>query len=100
MTKFCLMIAVAAAMLAEARPAVRQKTQQKRIAEGVKSGEFTKKEVRKIETKEAKLHREIRKDRKDGGGLTKAERAKIEVKQDALSKQIAKDKHDQQTQKK
>jgi hypothetical protein len=93
-------IMVAAALLAQDRPAVRQKNQQKRIAEGVKDGELTKREVKKIEKKEVELHKEIRKDRKDGGGLTKKERAKIEAKQDALSKEIAKEKHDKQTQKK
>ena len=80
------------------RPAARQKTQQKRIAEGVKSGELTKKETLKLEKKEAKLHRQIRKDRADGGGLTAKERAKIERKQDKLSEQIYKEKHDNQTQ--
>ena len=75
---------------------VRQKNQQKRINQGVKSGELTKKEVLKIEAKEAKLHREIRKDRRDGGGLTPKERAKINKKQNKLSKEIYKDKHDKQ----
>ena len=77
----------------------REKRQQQRINEGVESGELTKKEALKIEAKEAKLHRQIKKDRKDGGGLTAKERVKIDKKQDKLSKQIYKQKHDDQKQK-
>ena len=76
----------------------REKRQQQRINQGVKSGELTKKETLKLEKKEAKLHREIKKDRKDGGGLTAKERVKIDKKQDKLSKQISKQKHDDQKQ--
>ena len=78
----------------------REKRQQERINDGVKDGELTKKEALKLEKKEAQLHREIKKDRKDGGGLTKKERAKIHAKQDKLSRQIAKQKHDKQKRKK
>ena len=76
----------------------REKRQQKRINEGVESGELTKKEALKLEKKEAELHRKIKKDRKDGGGLTGKERAKIHQKQNKLSRQIAKQKHDKQKQ--
>jgi hypothetical protein len=81
------------------RPADRQKRQQVRIADGIKDGSLTRHEVRKIERREAKLQREIRRDRRDGGGLTARERVKIEAKQDALSGGIAKEKHDAQTRK-
>jgi hypothetical protein len=81
------------------RVVTRQANQQKRIAKGVKSGELTGKEAVKLERKEAKLAKEIRKDRKDGPGLTPKERAKIEKKQDKLSREIAKEKHDKQVQK-
>ena len=74
----------------------REKRQQNRIEEGVASGDLTKKETLKLEAKEAKLHREIKRDRKDGGRLTLKERAKIDAKQDKLSKQIYKEKHDDQ----
>ncbi|MGH9657807.1 MAG: hypothetical protein ACRD96_04630 [Bryobacteraceae bacterium] len=77
----------------------RQKAQQERIDEGVKSGELTKKEALKLEKQEAKLHQEIKKDRADGGGLTRKERVKIEHKQDKMSEKIARDKHDNQTRK-
>ena len=79
-------------------PAKRQRAQQKRINQGVNSGELTNKEAIKLERREAKLNREIRKDRADGGGLTAKERAKIDRKQDKLSEKIAKEKHDNQKQ--
>ncbi len=46
----------------------REVRQQKRVNKGVKSGELTKKETLKIEAAEAKLHKEIKEDRKDGPG--------------------------------
>ena len=75
----------------------RQKRQQKRIGEGVASGQLTPAETKRLEQKEAELNQQIRRDRRDGGGLTKKERAKIQQKQDRLSKEIYKEKHDQQT---
>jgi hypothetical protein len=102
MKKFYLAALIAGALVVPGafgdRPAGRQKAQQKRIGEGVESGQLTKKETLKLEQREAKLHREIRKDRADGGGLTAKERAKIEHKQDKLSEKIYKEKHDKQTQ--
>ncbi len=93
-----LMLSSATAF-AQDRPAERQKRQQKRIAEGIASGELNKREVKKIESKERALHKEVVKDRKDGPGLTRKERVKIEAQQDALSADIAKQKHDKQKQK-
>lgn len=74
----------------------REVRQQKRINQGVRSGELTKKETLKIEAAEAKLHKEIKDDRQDGPGLTPKERAKINKKQKKLSKRIYKQKHDGQ----
>ncbi len=74
----------------------RQKNQQKRIGEGVESGQLTPKETAKIEHQEAALNKEIRHDRKDGGGLTPKERRKINRQQDELSKEIYREKHDEQ----
>ncbi|MBI1788061.1 MAG: hypothetical protein HYR60_11000 [Acidobacteria bacterium] len=86
---------LASGLFADA-PKRRQKRQQERIAQGVKSGELTPKETAKLERKEARLHKQIVKDRKDGGGLTPKERAKIDAKQDKLSREIYKEKHDAQ----
>ncbi len=93
-----LSAALAVTALAD-RPAQRQRNQQKRIAGGVESGELTAKETARLERKEARLHKEIRKDRKDGAGLTPKERLKIEKKQDRMSREIYKEKHDAQTHK-
>jgi len=74
----------------------RKERQKARIAEGVKSGELTKKEAARIKARERDLNQQIREDRKDGGGMTALERAKIEKRQDNISKDIYKQKHDAQ----
>jgi hypothetical protein len=74
----------------------RQVRQQKRIGEGVETGQLTPRETVRLERKEAKLNREIRRDRADGGGLSPKERAKINRQQNRLSRQIYKEKHDKQ----
>lgn len=77
----------------------RMEKQQKRIKEGVKDGELTKREAVKLEAKEAKLAAEARKDRKDGPGMTAKEKAKINAKQNKLSSEIYQEKHDAQKKK-
>ncbi|MCP5115430.1 MAG: hypothetical protein GY953_31770 [bacterium] len=74
----------------------RQRHQRVRIKQGVKSGELTKREARGLGTASARLGREIRRDRVDGGGLTPRERVKIHHKQDRLSGQVFRQKHDGQ----
>ena len=72
----------------------RQRNQQKRIAEGVESGQLTPRETAKIERQEGQLNREIRRDRNDGDGLGPRERAKIQRQQNKLSREIYREKHD------
>lgn len=74
----------------------RQINQQRRIAQGIHSGELTAREAARLERKEARLNREIRRDRADGGALTLKERRKIGRQQDRLSRQIYREKHDNQ----
>ena len=62
------------------------------------SSETLLEETARLETKEAALNKEIRRDRRDGGKLTRAERRKINRQQNALSRQIARQKHDAQKQ--
>lgn len=76
--------------------AERERAQQARIRQGVASGELTRKEALKLERKEARLHRQLRRDRIDGGGLTPKERTRIQRRQDTLSRQIYREKHDNQ----
>jgi|APLak6261675434_1056106.scaffolds.fasta_scaffold00216_13 hypothetical protein len=80
-----------------APPEARAAAQQARIQQGVASGQLTGPEARRLERREARLQREIVRDRIDGGGLSAAERARIERRQDRLSRGIAHQKHDLQT---
>ena len=72
----------------------RKENQQDRIAQGVKSGELTAGETANLERKEARVNREIHRDRaKNGGTLTPKERRRINRQQNRLSRQIYRDKH-------
>ena len=72
----------------------RQENQQDRIAQGVKSGQLTAGETANLERKEARLNREIRRDRRaNGGNLTNKEKAQINRQQNRLSRNIYRDKH-------
>jgi len=70
----------------------RQVKQQKRIREGVNSGELTKKETRKLEAGEAKIQTD-KLEAKADGKVTKAERAKLNREQNRESKAIYRMKH-------
>ena len=74
----------------------RKDRQDARVEAGKKSGELNKKEAARIKARQADLNKQIREDRKDGGGMTAAERAKIEKRQDNISGDIYKQKHDAQ----
>ncbi len=75
----------------------REKRQQERIAEGVQSGQLTPRETARLERKEARIDREIRRDRAaNGGTLTRAERRRINRQQNRVSRQIYREKHDGQ----
>ena len=93
------MMAAALAAWAQGPIQKRQENQQQRIAQGVKSGQLTARETARLEHKEAALNREIRHDRKTGGGLSAGERAKINRQQNQMSRQIYRQKHDGRTQK-
>lgn len=72
----------------------RKNNQQKRIAQGVKSGSLTPHETANLEKKEARINKEERKDRAaNGGKLTTGEKAKINRQQNKVSKQIYNKKH-------
>jgi hypothetical protein len=89
----------AVSMPAETRRGERARNQQARIADGVKDGSLTRREVRKIERKEADLARDARRMRKSGGELTAGEKIRIEKRQDHLSREIRREKHDGQNRK-
>ena len=72
----------------------RREDQQKRIANGVQSGQLTAGETKRLETREANLNREIKNDRQaNGGTLTPQERRQVNRQQNNLSRSIYNDKH-------
>ncbi len=78
----------------------RDREQQQRIGQGIKSGSLTPGEAANLENKESRLNKEERNDRAaNGGKLTAAEKNKINHQQNKVSKQIYKDKHNGRRQK-
>ncbi len=82
----------------EAQVEGRAKHQQKRIAQGVKSGQLTPKETIKLEKREGKLNKDIAKAEADGK-ITKKEQAKLNKEENKDSKKIFHKKHNAKTQK-
>jgi hypothetical protein len=77
----------------------RKQNQQKRIAQGVKSGSLTPRETARIERNESRINKEVRADRRaNGGNLTNKEKARVNRQQNRVSKEIYNQKHDGQTQ--
>src|SRR6201985_281326 len=78
----------------------RKANQQERIAQGVKSGQWTARETPHLEAKEASVNREERNMRAaNGGKLTAADRAALNARQNKISNDIYKDKHNGAVQK-
>src|SRR4051812_8169508 len=71
----------------------RQANQEKRIAQGVKSGELTTKEANRLEKREVKLEADKQKAKADGV-VTKKERVKLQKEADRDSAAIYRQKHD------
>ena len=83
----------------EGKIKARKENQQKRVANGVKSGQLTPHETARIENNESKINKEVRQDRKaNGGNLTNKEKARVNRQQNKVSKEIYNQKHDGQTQ--
>ncbi len=75
----------------------RQKNQQRRIANGVKSGQLTAGEAARLEAREAKIQKDKQAAKSDGK-VTPAERRKIRREENRTSKKIYKLKHNEKTQ--
>jgi hypothetical protein len=73
----------------------REGNQKERIKDGVKSGELTKPEAKKLVKQQHHIKKAEAKAKSDGE-VTAAERAKLDRKQDRASRNIAKQKHDKQ----
>ena len=76
----------------------RQKNQQQRIDQGVKSGELNRKEAARLQKGQDRIQKMENKAAADGK-VTAKERAKIEKAQDRESKRIFREKHDKQVRK-
>lgn len=75
----------------------RQRMQQERIGQGIKTGSLTAGEAAKLEHNEARVNREVRHDRASGGGLSAGEKAKINAQQNRMSNRIYGKKHNGRT---
>ena len=75
----------------------RQKRQQQRIANGVKSGQLTAGETARLEAREAKIQHD-KKVAKSDGTVTPAERRKLRREENRASRKIYQLKHNEKTQ--
>ena len=76
----------------------RETRQQNRIANGVKSGQLTPGETKRLERGEQRLQHNEKKDMaKDNGHLTKRDQRKLNREANHMSKRIYKDKHNAKT---
>jgi hypothetical protein len=72
----------------------RERLQQERIAQGVKSGQLTSGETARLEGRESRINREVHNDRAaNGGTLTPAERRQVNRQEDRTSRAIYRKKH-------
>ena len=72
----------------------RKAVQQKRIGNGVKSGQLTPGETGRLENKEQKINKETRADRAaNGGRLSPGDKRTVNRDQNKVSKSIYNDKH-------
>jgi len=78
----------------------REQNQQNRIGNGVKSGQLTPGETRRLERGEQRLQHNEKKDMaKDNGHLTKQDQRQLNHEANHMSKRIAADKHNAKTSK-
>jgi uncharacterized lipoprotein YajG len=76
----------------------RETRQQARIAQGVRSGQLTPREARRLERGEQRLENNEKKAMaKDGGHLTKQDQLKLNREANRMSKRIYQDKHNAKT---
>jgi hypothetical protein len=74
-------------------------SQQDRIAQGVASGQLNARETARLESREARLNREVSRMRANNDGtLTARQHVRVERQQNRLSRDIYRQKHDGQSQ--
>jgi hypothetical protein len=77
----------------------RERNQQERIAQGVKSGQLTAGETANIEHREAAINKEVHNDRAaNGGTLTQSERRQVNRQENRTSRAIYRKKHNARVQ--
>ncbi|HZS43488.1 MAG TPA: hypothetical protein VFC63_00180 [Blastocatellia bacterium] len=94
-----LVFAVSAIAMAQTRtPHInqRERNQQRRINQGVKSGELTRGETRHLEAEEGRIKADEKIDKADGK-VTPAERRQLEREENRASRNIYRDKHNGRT---
>jgi hypothetical protein len=74
----------------------REQRQQRRIREGVRNGELTRRETRHLERRETRLNRAEWRARRSGGTLTSQERRRLNRQLNRSSRAIYRQKHDRQ----
>ena len=98
--KLALVAALAAisvpAMAGTPRLDAREHNQRERIAQGIRSGELTRPEARRLVAGERRLHRHERCAKSDGV-VTRGERGRLERNADRMSARIYRQKHDPQS---
>jgi uncharacterized protein (DUF3084 family) len=104
LTALCLSIMVSSVGFAQEgntkTPGVRKRqiNQQKRIGQGVRSGELTKKEVKKLEHEQREINQE-KKEAKADGTVTAEERKEIHKEQNQARRHIYRAKHNRRDRK-
>ena len=93
---FVLTAATAPALAGTPRLDAREHNQRQRVAQGIRSGELTRPETRRLIRGEIGLHRHERAARADGV-VTRAERLRLERNADRMSGRIYRQKHDLQS---
>jgi hypothetical protein len=93
-------VAMAHATANPVTPADRQRAQQARVSQGVRSGQMTPGETKNVENRETSIHHQTQTDRAaNNGHLTAQDKQQINQRQNNVSKSIAQDKHNANTDK-
>ncbi len=74
----------------------RESRQQRRIHQGIRSGELTRREARRIEAREARIRINEAYARRSGGRFTRGERRHIQRELNRSNRRIYRQKHDRQ----
>ena len=100
LASFAILIGMSIATNAQVRRIhninAREREQQNRITQGIRSGELTNREAARLENEQSRLDRIEARYRASGGGLTRSERIRLERDLNRTSHDIYHQKHDGQ----